>query len=112
MLAALDHQKAMQTQQEKLLEKEIVRQREEWAKLEGILGSVRRDHHDVKTEVQTLSEQLKQALKQVGDLTDQLGQTQREIQHPPPVSQPGPATFATMPMPTIPESIEGPQVTP
>ena len=75
MLAALEHQKAMQTQQQELLEKEIVRQREERAKLEGILGSVRRDCDEVKIEVQTLSEQLNQALKQIGELTDQLGQT-------------------------------------
>ena len=70
MLAVLEHQKAMQTQQQELLEKEIVRQREEPAKLEGILGSVRRDRDEVKTEVQTLSEQLNQALKQIRDLTD------------------------------------------
>ena len=89
-----------------------MRQHEEWAKLEGILGSVRRDHDDVKTEVQTLSEQLKQALEQIGDLTDQLNQTWREIQYPPPVSQLGPATFAIMPMPTTPESTERPEVIP
>ena len=70
MLAALEHHRAMQTQQQELLEKEIVRQREERAKLEGILGSVRRDRDEVKIEVQTLSEQLNQALKQIGDLTD------------------------------------------
>ena len=52
-------------------------QREERARLEGILGSVKRDRDEVKTEVQTLSEQLNQALKQIGDLTDQFGQTRR-----------------------------------
>ena len=70
MLAALEHHRAMQAQQQELLEKEIVRQREERAKLEGILGSVRRDRDEVKIEVQTLSEQLNQALKQIRDLTD------------------------------------------
>ena len=48
MLAALEHHKGMQTQQQELLEKEIVRQREERARLEGIFRSVRRDHDDVK----------------------------------------------------------------
>ena len=55
MLATLEHQKAMQTQQQELLEKEIVRQQRERARLEGIIRSVTRDRDDVKNEVQTLS---------------------------------------------------------
>ena len=43
-------------QQKDLLEKEIVRQQDEQAKLEALLGSVKRDRDDVRTEVQTLSE--------------------------------------------------------
>ena len=41
--------------------------------------SVRRDRDNIQKEVQTLSEQLTQALKQIGDLTSELGQTQRMI---------------------------------
>ena len=44
------------------------------------------DCNDVKNEAETFSEQLNQALKQIGDLTDQLGQTRQEMQCTPPVS--------------------------
>ena len=59
------------------LEEKIVRQCDERARAEGLLGNVRRDRDDVQKEVQKLSEQLAQALKQIGDLTVELGQNQQ-----------------------------------
>ena len=46
---------------------------------EQALGNVRRDRESMRTEVQTLSTQLTDALKQVGNLTDELEQTRRMI---------------------------------
>ena len=42
-----------------------------------------------------LSKQLNQALKQIGDLTDELGQTRQEMHRSPLVSQLGPTIAAT-----------------
>ena len=77
MLAAFRHQKAIQVHLEAHLEKKIVRQCDERARAEGLLGSVRRNRDGIQMEVQTLSEQLAQALKQIGDLTVELGQNQQ-----------------------------------
>ena len=79
MLTALEHQEAFQNQQHAILEQEIVWQREEWATLEELLKTVRRDHDNVGNDVQTLSERLTQDLKQIGDLTIELGQTRQTI---------------------------------
>ena len=46
---------------------------------EQALGSVRRDRESMRTEVQTLSTQLTDALKQVGNLNEELEQTRRMI---------------------------------
>ena len=46
---------------------------------EQALGSVRRDRESMRTEVQTLSTQLNEALNQVGNLTQELGETRRMI---------------------------------
>ena len=43
------------------------------------LQSVRRDRESMRTEVQTLSIQLTDALKQVGNLNEELEQTRRTI---------------------------------
>ena len=66
------------------------------------MRSVRRNYGGLRNEVQTLTEQLTQALKHIGDLMDQLGQTRQEMQCSPLVSQPILATPITLQMPLIP----------
>ena len=106
MLNALEQQKAAQMQQEAHHEQEIVRQRDELAKMDRLLGSVRMDREDVRNEVQTLSAQLTQALKQIGELTADLGQTRRMIPvvpNIPPISQPmvAPSVLAPVSGPSL-----------
>ena len=57
------------------IEQEIVWQRDERERTEGLLRSVTRDCDDMRKEIQSLSEQLTQALKQVSELTTELGTT-------------------------------------
>ena len=106
MLNALEQQKAAQMQQEAHHEQEIVRQRDELAKMDRLLGSVRMDREEVRNEVQTLSAQLTQALKQIGELTADLGQTRRMIPvvpNIPPISQPmvAPSVLAPVSGPSL-----------
>ena len=56
MLTALEHQKAVQTQQTQRLEQEIVRQRQERVQMVESMSSVTRDRNEVRQEVQTLSQ--------------------------------------------------------
>ena len=95
MLIALEHQKPVPTKQQAHLEKELLLQKDEQERIEGLLGSVTRDCDDMRKEVQTLSEQLTQALKQIGDLIVELGQTPHMIQQSTPVSQPLPTKPTT-----------------
>ena len=69
MLAALEHQKAVQTQKQQCLERELVQQCQRHARMQEVVDNVTRDRDDVQKEVQTLSTQLQQALNQIGDLT-------------------------------------------
>ena len=118
MLAALDHQNAIQTQQQARLEQEIVWQSDEQERIEGLLGSVTRDGDNMRKEIQTLSEQLTQTLKQVGELTTELGTTRRLVESSTGRTQPKPSfTFLPphsnpMQMPSIPEEAKGSQVLP
>ena len=77
MLAALEHQKAVQTQKQQCLERELVQQRQRHARMQEAVDNVTRDRDDVQKEVQTLSTQLQQALNQIGDLTVQLARQPR-----------------------------------
>ena len=72
MLATLEHQKVVQTQQHARLKQEIVHQRDEQERVQGLLRSVAKDGDDMRKEIQTLSKWLTQALKYIGDLTVEL----------------------------------------
>ena len=61
-----------------------MRQRQERVQMEESMSNVMRDRDEVRQEVQTLSQQLTQALKQIGDLTVQVNQPQPQT----PISQP------------------------
>ena len=106
MLNALEQQKAAQMQQEAHHEQELVRQRDELAKMDRLLGSVRRDREEVRNQVQTLSEQLTQALKQIGELTADLGQTRRMI----PIVPNIPTISQPMVTPSVLDVISGPSL--
>ena len=93
-------------QQEAHHEQEVVRQRDELAKMDRLLGSVRRDREDMRNQVQTLSEQLTQALKQIGELTADLGQTRRMI----PVVPNIPTISQPICPPSVLDNISGPSL--
>ena len=77
--SALEEQRAAFAQQKVILEYDQELHAAHLEHFEQALGSVRRDRESMRTEVQTLSTQLTDALKQVGNLNEELEQTRRMI---------------------------------
>ena len=87
MYSALEEQNAAIAQQKLFIERDQEKHAANLENFEQALGNVRRDRESMRTEVQALSTQLTDALKQVGNLTDELEQTRRMIPSVP-VTQP------------------------
>ena len=76
---ALEEQKAAFAQQKLFIERDQEKHAANLENYEQALQSVRRDRESMRIEVKTLSTQLTDALKQVGNLNDELEQTRRMI---------------------------------
>ena len=74
MQSALEEQKAAYAQQKLFIECDQTGHDAKLASFEQAIEGVRRDRDSMRTEVQTLSTQLTEALQQVGNLTFELGQ--------------------------------------
>ena len=92
MYSALEEQRAAFAQQKVILEHDQELHVAHLEHFEQALGSVRRDRESMRTEVQTLSTQLTDALKQVGNLNEELEQTRRMIPSAPAEPPPCDAT--------------------
>ena len=68
-------QSTIQTQAYSRLEAEMEKNREDKQKISQILHNVIKDRDTTRSEVQTLSEQLKKALATIGELTGELQNT-------------------------------------
>ena len=79
MQSALREQSFAYAQQKLCIERDQTGHDAKLASFEQALEGVRRDRDSMRTEVQTLSTQLTEALQQVGNLTFELGQTRRMI---------------------------------
>ena len=102
ILSALEEQKAAYAQQNLFIERDQTGHEAKLASFEQALESVRRDRDSMRTEVQTLSTQLTEALNQVENLTFELGQTRRLIPRVP--SPNPPAVPHIIPLVSIPTS--------
>ena len=112
MHSALEEQRAAFAQQNLFIQRDQTKHAANLANFEQALGSVRRDRESMRTEVQTLSAQLTEALEQVGNLTDELEQTRRmrpsvPSPHPPVMPPIIPPVFISTPsmIPSIPLEI-------
>ena len=99
MYRALEEQKAAYDQQQMMIQRDQTKNAANVEKFEQALGSVRRDRESMRTEVQTLSTQLTEALKQVGNLTQELGETRRMM---PSAPSPNPSDMAPIFPPGVP----------
>ena len=98
---ALEEQKAAFAQQKLYIERDQERHAANLENFKQALGNVRRDRESMRTEVQTLSTQLTEALTQVGNLTQELGETRRMIPSAPSPNPPGMAPIFTPGVPFI-----------